>query len=53
MQGDVSGCDRTVKIDIELQGKEYVLEMEMHTELKKLNSSMNNNEMCNLRPNQL
>lgn len=39
MQGDVSVCDRKVKIDVELQGKKHVLEMKMHTELKKWNAS--------------
>lgn len=40
MQGEVSACDRKVKMDGKLQGKNQVLEMKMHTELKKWNSSM-------------
>lgn len=35
VQEDVSACDRQDKMDVELQGKEHVLEMKMHTEFKK------------------
>lgn len=47
--------DREAKTDAELQGKEYVSEMKMHTEFKKWNTSMRwkekHNEMCKLRIN--
>lgn len=57
MQRDMSACDMKVKIDVELQGKENVLEIKMHADLRVKHFSEKwkekHSEMCNLRPNQL